>query len=1168
VEFQAARGGRPPGGEAGGRCPWCGGENGPQARFCQLCGERLNGPELDPDRPSDGPPGTSSIVTAVVCELSPGQTDGRESPSEQELDPEDRMRVREILERYGGVPRELPTDPDTVGAVFGPEPSGSDGPLRALRAAAEIRSAWSTERLAGYDDAGAQQSASVVRIGVGASEVGGEGPEAERLWSQRVLDLAVRLQRMAGPGEVIVSESVYRSVGDAAELRPVDPRAPADGDVSVGPLRLLSVTPGPRRLGLAVPPLSGRDPEMALLREVFEQTVAAQSGSILHLSGEAGVGKTRLVEELLGELEREHAAHTVVVRCRPEAEGGITWPLAELVAGAIGLEGGEDPQRARARIEALVHDDPDAARIAERLLPALGLPGRGVAAETGWALRRLLEGAARHRPLVVAIDDGERAGPAFGLLLEDVVARIRSAPVLVIVVGRTQEAGAGSGRVVRLEPLPDPALGALVGGALGDRALSSELRDALVAPCAGNPLIAEQYAALLVSQGFLRLHLGRWVPGTDPGAFPVPESFQALLELRLRDLGASERALIGAAAVLGDRVDATCLADVLAERSASELPDMTATLLGLRLLREEDGGTLAFVHPLVRMAALATVPAELRAQIHRRCARWLEASDLPAHERSPEVVGWHLEAAGSSDMEMKPRAIALLSAAAESAEALGDLRGALALRLRAAALQPSEDARLAALLLDAGRGHAALGEIHAADGLLAHASRIALTGGERALERRARLLRTALRLDAPDPDALERVREVADETIEECAELGDDLGLAWAWSVRAAVCRRHGHWAAAADAAARAAEHAAAAGRREEEIRALRDLAFDIADGRGPVAESARRCEEILERVRGERPAEQEVAGVLAELVARQGRLDDGRNTAARAAEALEGLGMESAQAACLLALGRIERLAGRSGEAQTALRRAIELAASVGDRVTRLRSAASLAHVLLEAEREAEALELVEDTEPTAGDDVPVRVEWETARARALALSGRHQEANALARRAVKLADQTDLVGLRARALLDLADVLRTAGRPNEALPFVRRALRAFERRGAAGEVAAARAALERIDRPAGETRTAAAEPALVQDGPTVAPEPARTLEAARTTDTPDAGRAAQGQEIEPAVERDELADVAGVDSSTLPPSDSSALPPSEDRRKVAEPQSQTPGRRFRWGW
>src|SRR5581483_9412829 len=155
-----------------------------------------------------------------------------------------------------------------------------------------------------------------------------------------------------------------------------------------------------------------------------------------------------------------------------------------------------------------------------------------------------------------------------------------------------------------------------------------------------------------------------------------------------------------------------------------------------------------------------------------------------------------------------------------------------------------------------------------------------------------------------------------------------------------------GHWSAAADATARAAEHAAAAGRRDEELRALQELARAVAHGRLPVVES----------VRGERPAEQVVRAILAELLARAGRIDSAREHATEAVAALEELDMEAAQATCLLALGRVEALSGRSDEAERALRRAIELAEE--DRATRLRCTASLAHLLLDAGREPEALE------------------------------------------------------------------------------------------------------------------------------------------------------------------------------------------------------------------
>jgi ATP/maltotriose-dependent transcriptional regulator MalT len=313
---------------------------------------------------------------------------------------------------------------------------------------------------------------------------------------------------------------------------------------------------------------------------------------------------------------------------------------------------------------------------------------------------------------------------------------------------------------------------------------------------------------------------------------------------------------------------------------------------------------------------------------------------------------------------------------------------------------------------------------------------------------------------------MESVREHAGAAIEACGETGDALGLAWAWSARAMVHRRQGYFAAAADAAERAARWARDAGRRREEVAALRDLAAAIEDGPAPISESIERCRTALQRVRGERPVEQEIEGTLALLLARAGRADEARELATGALAGAEKFGLEREIASCLHRAGRVELLAGGADQAERTLRRALGAVDRLEEGAIRARIAACLAHVAYEAGREQEALELAELAERAAApDDVRTQVEWRTARAKVLAKDGRTDQAKVVARQAVQLAEQTDLIELRAGALLDVAEVLRLFGRPNEASPFARKARRMLERKGAHASAARARAFLERFD-------------------------------------------------------------------------------------------------------
>jgi len=152
-------------------------------------------------------------------------------------------------------------------------------------------------------------------------------------------------------------------------------------------------------------------------------------------------------------------------------------------------------------------------------------------------------------------------------------------------------------------------------------------------------------------------------------------------------------------------------------------------------------------------------------------------------------------------------------------------------------------------------------------------------------------------------------------------------------------------------------------------------------------------------------------------------------------------------------------------------MRQAWEHADRLADAGLRGEVAASLAHVACDLRDLQGALEFTELAERDgAPGDLGTQVRWRSARAKILAREGRPDEAKSLARQAVQLADQTDLIDLRTGALLDLAEVLRLTERPNEAVPFARRALRTLERKGAEAPAARARALLEDIDPRAAE--------------------------------------------------------------------------------------------------
>jgi tetratricopeptide (TPR) repeat protein len=1119
-----------PGGRA---CPACGAPNGAGARFCQACGASLSQESQEAEASRrfeedqgelawivrDDPqptfakvespwaltapgPVPGPVVTAVVCEVSPrrrtdplGGSEMWDAAGALEEMAGALEEIRAVLERHGGAVDQLAGSPNTLVAVFGPEPDGGDGPLRAVRAAAEIRQSLPPSSDEATGATGSADPLVQVRSGIGASEVQGPGAGAARLWEQRVVDLAVRLQRMAEPGEVIVGEGVYRRVGGSVEVQPVDGRARMDGTEPMGPLRLLDVVgdvvteaapQGSAPLASAAP-LVGRDAELGRLRESLHRAASGPRCSLMWVVGEAGIGKTRLVETFLNGLEEDAAARVIRVRCRSSADGGTMWPVADLVERAAWVTDDAPLEEVRAKLHRLFGDGDEAARATECLAIALGIPGTSAPEETPWAVRRLLEAAAPNGPLVVFVDDADRAGPGFVELLAGAAQQARDAAALIVLAGRTEPESRertdepSIEERIRMGPLDEPGVAAIVGALLQSPDVDSRIVDPVASTARGNPFVAEQALALLIDRGQVRFERRRWVAGPDAADLSLPVDVANLLLERLEALDAGERDTLGLAAALGETFPLSLLVDLTDEPARRDLGDRVLALTARLLLRPDAGGALGALdgeeaygcrHPLIRAAAQATVEDDVRARAHERSATWLQSIGGERPDRHAEEIGSHLESArrlrrGGENVDDHAQdsrqAAAMLATAGATGARLGDRRGAVQLWLRASSLLDPNDPVQPQLLLETALVLSELGEHAMAEGLLTQCARAARQVGDRAAEWRTRLAKARIGASGT-PEALDLLRETADAAMAVCRELGDDVGLAWAWSARGLIHSQRGHFAAAAGAADRSAEHARRAGRDRDELSALRELAGAIEDGPAPITEAVERCEEILGALHGRRPAESEVEATLALLLARQGRLDEARARSAAAVHQMEALGLGPELASCLLRAGRVEAIDGELEEARRLLQCALEVAERSGDSARRGVIAASLSHVAVDLGDPEWSLALTKVAEQEgAPGDVASRVRWLGARARALARGGRADEAKPPARLAVQLADQTDLIDLRVGALLDLADVLVAAGRPEEAAPLARKALRTLERKGASGSAARARAKWDR---------------------------------------------------------------------------------------------------------
>ncbi|MEX2200456.1 MAG: adenylate/guanylate cyclase domain-containing protein [Dongiaceae bacterium] len=787
-------------------CTACGKALETGARFCGACGAATTQAEIVPEKPA----GERRHAIILFADIA-GYTD-----LTQKLDAEDvhalLMRFFEavdhvIADHGGNVDKHIG---DAVMAVFGAPIAHDNDAYRAAAAALQIQLALATSATAGGETIR-------VRIGLAAGEVvadsTGSSHHREYTVTGEAVNLAARLQSLAAPGEILIDEAIESTLAGRVATEPIGPKS-LKGFATDRPVWRLIALAGDRSSDRARP-FVGRTAQLAQITGALEGCRAGGAGQTLVIRGEAGMGKTRLIEELHAKA-KESGYHAIVAHALDFGAASGADPIRQIAQALLSTAADASVE---VREKAVAQSLADGLSATDHLSflndlfnlpqpPALqavydALTPRVRAEERSRTVARLCRRFARRRqPLLIIVEDVHWADAGTLAALARLARSMSECPGILVMTTRVEgdpfnRAWRAAARdaailIVDLPPLRLSEAMALAGTV-------AAAPDGVIASCVdraeGNPLFLVQ---LLKSAG--------------TAAGDLPGTVQSLVQARMDRLGPQARAVLQTAAAIGQRFPFELLG-VLHGDAGRQCEALVDELF----LRREGEGYM-FAHALIRDGINASLLRARRQEIHARVAAWYAERDPALHaehlERAedPAAAQAYLRAAMAAEAAFRQDEAVLLARRGsqiagdadiqamlvlKEAELLHDLgqgRDALECFARAFELSSDDLVRLKALLGQAaalrllGESAAALAILDRA-GLLAHA-------GDDAVRGRMHHLRGNLHFALGQADLCRQAHEAA---LDIARRHADPVLEAMAWSGLGDADYAVGRWVAAAD---------------------------------------------------------------------------------------------------------------------------------------------------------------------------------------------------------------------------------------------------------------------------------------------------------------------------------------------------------------------------------
>jgi len=550
-----------------------------------------------------------------------------------------------------------------------------------------------------------------VRLGIasGLVVVGdliGEGAAQERSVVGETPNLAARLQALAMPDSIVIAGSTRRQLGTMFDLDDLGPQTLAGFAEAQGAWRVLSESGVVSRfeaLRSGATPLIGRDEELDLLRRRWQQAQTGE-GRVVLISGEPGIGKSRLTAAIAAAAEAE-AALRLRWFCSPHHQDSALYPIIVQLERAAGFTRNDSVEERLAKLDAVLAPGAPEADDLALLRELLALPN--AAGELNLspqkkrerlfeAMLAQLAALAGQQVVLAAFEDAHWIDPTSRELLDLMVDRVRGLPALLIITFRPEFQAAWGGQphvtTLALNRLGERDVAALVQGLAGNAPLGSEVVEEIAERTDGVPLFVEELTKAVLERAGQDNRVAAVLSASPLPAMAVPSTLHASLIARLDRIGVAAKEVAQIGAALG-REFSYELIEPVAERDDADLQAALARLTeaGLLFCRgTPPHSSYLFKHALVQDAAYGTLLRARRQELHARVAAALEQDFGDLVERQPELLAHHLTGAAATERAIDQWLKAGRHAAGRSAhvEAIGHCDRGLALL---ASLQKTPD---------------------------------------------------------------------------------------------------------------------------------------------------------------------------------------------------------------------------------------------------------------------------------------------------------------------------------------------------------------------------------------------------------------------------------------------------------------------------------------------